>query len=221
MTEQTMPITEHDTPTTEHDTSATEHETTLGKVLQEHRLAANFSVDELALKLNLKATVIKDIENNLAQLIEEKVYPLIYLRGYLANYSKVVHLSNLQSFPEYQKLSRPAKSVNTLSNPYILTNNKKSSNKFAWFILLLFIGGIATTIYYWENVTASLFPQAVVDTENIHMRLPEPGENSFIDEDNQLAGSQAIETPLDESQVIDSQEEIVPTETSTEADATL
>ena len=50
MTEQTMPITEHDTPTTE-------HKMTLGKALQEHRLAANFSVDEIALKLNLKTDV--------------------------------------------------------------------------------------------------------------------------------------------------------------------
>ena len=211
-----MPITEHDTPTTE-------HKMTLGKALQEHRLAANFSVDEIALKLNLKTDVIEGIESDLQQLIEEKIYPLIYLRGYLANYSKVVHLGDLQSFPEYQQLSRPAKSANTLSNPYILTNHQKSSNKFAWFILLLFIGGISATIYYWESVSASLFSETVVDTENIHMRLPDPGEKSFIDnnylennvENNQLAAEQT-ENSSALSNTVDGQEEA-----SSELDATL
>ncbi|MEL0658223.1 helix-turn-helix domain-containing protein [Psychromonas arctica] len=217
MTEQTMPITEHDMPTTE-------HKMTLDKALKKHRLAANLSVEEIALKLNLKTTVIEGLENDLAQLIEDEVHPVIYLRGYLANFSKAVRLPNLESFPEYQQLSRPGKSVNTLSNPYILTNKKQSSNKFAWFVLLLFVGCITSTIYYWESVSASLFSQTVVDTENIHMRLPEPGENSFIDtyaEDNELAAEQATENSSVESQVVDSEEEPLSTEETPEADATL
>ena len=212
-----MPITEHDMPTTE-------HKMTLDKALKKHRLAANLSVEEIALKLNLKTTVIEGLENDLAQLIEDEVHPVIYLRGYLANFSKAVRLPNLESFPEYQQLSRPGKSVNTLSNPYILTNKKQSSNKFAWFVLLLFVGCITSTIYYWESVSASLFSQTVVDTENIHMRLPEPGENSFIDtyaEDNELAAEQATENSSVESQVVDSEEEPLSTEATPEADATL
>ena len=219
MTEQTMPITEH-------DMSTTEHEMTLEKALKEHRLAANFSVDELALKLNLKATVIEGIENNLAQMIEDKQYPIIYLRGYLANYSKAVQLPNFKSFPEYQQLSSPEKSVATLSNPYILTkNNKKSSNKFAWFILLLFVGFISATIYYWENISATLFTQTVVDTENIHMRLPEAGENNFIGlspEGNSLVESQTIDNSSIESPAVDSQETTTDTTgNATESSTTL
>ena len=217
MTEQTMPTTEHDMPTTE-------HKMTLDKALKKHRLAANLSVEEIALKLNLKTTVIEGLENDLAQLIEDQVHPVIYLRGYLANFSKAVRLPNLESFPEYQQLSRPGKSVNTLSNPYILTNKKQSSNKFAWFVLLLLVGCITSTIYYWESVSASLFSQTVVDTENIHMRLPEPGENSFIDtyaEDNELAAEQVTENSSVESQAIDSEKEPLSTEATSEADATL
>ena len=217
MTEQTMPITEHDMPTME-------HKMTLDKALKKHRLAANLSVEEIALKLNLKTTVIEGLENDLAQLIEDEVHPVIYLRGYLANFSKAVRLPNLESFPEYQQLSSPGKSVNTLSNPYILTNKKQSSNKFAWFVLLLLVGCITSTIYYWESVSASLFSQTVVDTENIHMRLPEPGENSFIDtyaEDSELAAEQATETSSVESQAVDSEEEPLSTEAASEADATL
>jgi len=209
-------------PITEHDMSTTEDEMTLEKALKEHRLAANYSVDELALKLNLKASVIENIENNLTQMIEDKQYPIIYLRGYLANYSKAVQLPNIESFPEYQQLNNPEKSVATLSNPYILTNNnKKSSNKFAWFVLVLFISFISATIYYWSDISASLFTQAVVDTENIHMRLPEAGENNFISsptEGEKLVESQTIDNSSVESPVLDSQE---ATEDSTESSTTL
>ncbi|MDN2663643.1 helix-turn-helix domain-containing protein [Psychromonas sp. 14N.309.X.WAT.B.A12] len=168
---------------------------TLDQALKEHRIAANFSVEELALKLNLKASVVNDIENDLELLIADKRYPVIYLRGYLANYAKAVQLAEIESFSEYQQLSIPSRSNNTLSNPYLLSTKKKSSNKFGWFILIVFIAAIAGTISEWDNIVDALYTETSVDTENIHMRLPDPEHTNLIDPLNQQAMSATEETP--------------------------
>ncbi|RBW44566.1 hypothetical protein DS885_11385 [Psychromonas sp. B3M02] len=153
---------------------------TLDNALKEQRVAANLSVEDIALKLNLKVTVINDIENDLEQVIEEKRYPVIYLRGYLANYAKAVQLPEIESYAEYQQLSTPSKHNNTLSNPYLLSKKKTSSNKFGWFIFLLFVAGIATVVTQWESISTALYKESSVDTENIHMRLPEPESTHLI-----------------------------------------
>ncbi|MGJ8582055.1 MAG: helix-turn-helix domain-containing protein [Psychromonas sp.] len=158
---------------------------TLEQALKEHRIAANLTIEELAFKLNLKITVINDIENDLEQAIEDKRYPVIYLRGYLANYAKAVQLAEIESFPEYQQLSRPSKSNNTLSNPYLLSTKKKSSNKLGWFVLIVFVAAVAGTISQWDSIVDALYKETSVDTENIHMRLPEPDNSNAIDPLNQ------------------------------------
>jgi len=162
---------------------------TLDQALKEHRISANLSVEELALKLNLKASVVNDIENDLELLIAEKRYPFIYLRGYLANYAKAVQLTKIESFSEYQQLSTPSKSNNTLSNPYLLSSQKKSSNKFGWFIFILFIAMLVVIISEWDSIADALYTETAVDTENIHMRLPESQSTSSIDPLNLQATS--------------------------------
>lgn len=78
---------------------------TLGKALQDARLSASLTVEEVAEQLNLAISTVREIEGDLAHLIENKKYPHIYLRGYLANYAKLVALEKLNQFPEYQQLS--------------------------------------------------------------------------------------------------------------------
>lgn len=191
----------------------TEHQMTLGNALKEHRLAANLSIDQLALKLNLKATVIDGIENNLEQMIVDKPYPIIYLRGYLANYSKAVQLRDVESYPEYQQLIQPSKSINTLSNPYILVEKPKPSHKFGWFVLFLFVVGGILVAYSWNDITAGLFSQDTIDTENIEMRLPEitddldaegaelSDENVTGEESDESINSTDLEATTDEAPV--------------------
>jgi len=154
-------------------TTQMEDKTTLGKLLKESRLAANLSVDELALRLNLKVTVILDIENNLEQVIADNIYPVIYLRGYLANYSKVVGLSDIKSFPEYQQLTHPEKRVTTLKSPNILRAKKKSAKKVIWLILLLLIISIVGLTQFGNIATLFTIPKSNVETTNTEMRLPE------------------------------------------------
>lgn len=77
----------------------------LGKALQDARLKASLTVEEVAEELNLAMSTIRDIEDQLDNAIEDKRYPSIYLRGYLVNYAKLVALGKLNEFPEYQQLS--------------------------------------------------------------------------------------------------------------------
>jgi cytoskeletal protein RodZ len=182
---------------TEQPKPMTEYQMTIGNALKEKRLEANLSIEALALKLNLKPTVIDNIENNLEQMVEDKHLPNIYLRGYLANYAKAVHLSDVESYPEYQQLIQPGKSTNTLSNPYMTINTPKSSNKFSWFILFLILIGAAVVALSWDSISARLFTQETIDTENIEMRLPE------ISEDPLSEDQQSEENLTDQELIID------------------
>jgi cytoskeletal protein RodZ len=192
----------------------TEHQMTLGNALKERRIAANIPIETLALKLNLKATVIENIENNLDKMVEDKHLPIIYLRGYLANYARAVQFPDVESYPEYQQLVQPGKSTNTLSNPYMTINTPKSSSKFSWFVLFLILIGGAVVALSWDSLTAGLFTQETIDTENIEMRIPEisedplseeqQSEDSFTEEslteDQATADEQAVLDTLQEEQ---------------------
>jgi cytoskeleton protein RodZ len=77
----------------------------LGKALQDARLRASLTIEEIAEKLNLAVSTVRDIEDELDNVMENKKYPRVYLRGYLVNYAKLVAFGELKQFPEYQQLS--------------------------------------------------------------------------------------------------------------------
>jgi len=78
---------------------------TLGKALQDARIHASLTIESVATQLNLGIATVGEIENDLVELITDNKIPVIYLRGYLANYAKLVDLKNLNEFSEYQQLS--------------------------------------------------------------------------------------------------------------------
>jgi len=160
---------------------------TLDKVLKESRLAANLSIDEVALKLNLKESVILDIENNLEQVIAENRYPIIYLRGYIANYSKMVGVTDLKSYQEYQQLIHPEKRVTTLKSPHILRAKKSSTRKVVWTIFLLMLLTAAGLAVFWNYSALFSMVKPSVITENREMRLPQQS-----DQNNPLFNNQDI-----------------------------
>lgn len=127
----------------------------LDQALKDFRLAANLSVDELAQRLNLKASVILNLENNLDKVISDGIYPLIYLRGYLINYSKELKFPDVESYPEFQKLSHPSESVTSLQNTYIFTDKQKLSKKILLLTLLLIAGGGIAVTYFGNTSTDS------------------------------------------------------------------
>ncbi|MCG6200912.1 RodZ domain-containing protein [Psychromonas antarctica] len=113
----------------------------LGKTLQDARLIASLSVEAVAEQLNLGVGTIRDIEDNLDEVIENQKYPTIYLRGYLVNYAKLVKLGKLQQFIEYQKLTQKQKKPTHLRSPMIIPPVKKRSK--TWLFLLLVIAAVS------------------------------------------------------------------------------
>ncbi len=77
----------------------------LGQALRDARLQMSLTIEEVAEKLNLAVSTLRDIEDELAEVIEKQKYPNIFLRGYLVNYARLVSLAELKLFPEYQQLS--------------------------------------------------------------------------------------------------------------------
>ncbi|ABM03003.1 conserved hypothetical protein [Psychromonas ingrahamii 37] len=80
--------------------------TPLGLALHNARLKASLSVEQVANLLNLKESVVRELEDDISALIESGKYAPIYLRGYLANYAKLVALKSLNEFVEYQQFSK-------------------------------------------------------------------------------------------------------------------
>lgn len=155
----------------------TENEMGLGSTLKEHRLTASLSVEEVAVKLNLKVSVIKHIEDDLEEIIEDEIYPSLYLRGYLVNFSKMVQLPNIESFPEYKKLEQPAKRAKTITKPYILKDDRRSPQKGKWFIfLLLLISGLAI-FFNWSEISTLATASVSIEPEQVELSIPEATNN--------------------------------------------
>lgn len=104
--------------------------TPLGRALHNARLAAPFSVEEVALQLNLNISTVIDLELELQNTIENKTYAVIYLRGYLSNYARLVGLENLEQYPEYQQLSIPEKNNVHLTKMISVSRRPKNRKKF-------------------------------------------------------------------------------------------
>ena len=81
--------------------------TPLGLALHNARLKASLSVEQVAKLLNLNESAVRELEGDISVLIESRQYAPIYLRGYLANYAKLVALKSVDEFIEYQQLSKP------------------------------------------------------------------------------------------------------------------
>ena len=113
----------------------------LGKALQDARLSASLTVKDVAEQLNLAVSTVRDIEGNLDNVIENENYPAIYLRGYIANYAKLVVLDKLEQFPEYQQLSNAHKRPLNLCSPV-----KKTPKRRLLLLLLLAVFCIAALL---------------------------------------------------------------------------
>lgn len=138
----------------------------LGQALKDARIAASLSVDEVAEQLNFAPSTVRDFEDNLAQILETKKYPVIYLRGYLSNYAKLVGLNTLELFVEYQQLASVQKKTKKLPpSDLIIPHTKKRSKKLPLF--LLFVAVIFVVIYLFQKQLFTSTEQTAPLTESI------------------------------------------------------
>tara|TARA_R110001583_G_scaffold10698_9_gene49252 strand:+ start:45566 stop:46675 length:1110 start_codon:yes stop_codon:yes gene_type:complete len=165
----------------------------LGKALQDARVIATLSVDDVAKKLNLGVATIHDLENNLDQILETQKYPIIYLRGYLSNYAKLVELTGLELYPEYQLLHSAQKQKQTLKSPsLIMPRAKKRSKKLPFFLLL-----VSAAVAFGYSFQEQLF-----NTIGLNVKNSEPisGLTSESEFKQDLAKKLLIQSGLHSSQ---------------------
>lgn len=112
----------------------------LGKALKDARIASSLSIDEVASTLNLGPSTVVDLEEELDAILISKKYPIIYLRGYLVNYAKLVGLNTLELFVEYQQLESVKKQTLTSAN-LIIPRTKKRSKLLPLLIILIIVIG--------------------------------------------------------------------------------
>jgi cytoskeleton protein RodZ len=113
----------------------------LGKALQNARLKASLAVEEVALQLNLAISTVRDIEDDLDNMIAEQKIPTIYLRGYIANYAKLVSLEKLDEFSEYQQLLSSQIKSGMIRPPLIPAPTKNRGKKLLLLIISLTVIG--------------------------------------------------------------------------------
>ncbi len=155
----------------------------LGKALKDARLASQLSVDEVAEKLNLGPCTVRDLEDELEDVLATNKYPVIYLRGYLANYAKLVGLTTLELFAEYQQLENIPKNKPTLQHSNLIIAPRKKRSKLLPISLLLIVV-IAALVY--------LLQQPLLATLNQYI----PSVVPVADSSDKVANVQKIELSL-------------------------
>ncbi|PKG40409.1 RodZ domain-containing protein [Psychromonas sp. Urea-02u-13] len=137
----------------------------LGKALKDARLQASLSVDEVAEKLNLGLATVHELEDALDSVLETKKYPVIYLRGYLVNYAKLVGLNTLELFVEYQQLCTVQKKTKSISSSSLTIPLTKKRSKFlpVLFIFIMLSIVIAAVLFLFNKPFLNVF-QAINST---------------------------------------------------------
>lgn len=194
----------------------------LGKALKDARLAASLSTKEVAEKLNLSLSLVRELEDELDDILETRRYPVIYLRGYLVNYSKLLGLTTLELFVEYQQLDLIQKQDKVLRAPRLIIPATKKRSKILPLSLLVIIA-IITIVYIFQKQLFNTLDQVNWFSERLPHSLTSASErrelsisnllqtsvSSVTDAENSVATEAKVATP----KVIEKLAEIEPQKT--------
>ena len=118
----------------------------LGITLKTLRETASLSIESVAASLNLKPSIIENIEERLDDIILEYTYPIVFLRGYLLSYAKLVGLKNIENFTEFKIISISKKDEVTFREPLKTRPAKATKRKKSFFIVIIIVA-VALGIY--------------------------------------------------------------------------
>ncbi|MCK5818641.1 MAG: DUF4115 domain-containing protein [Psychromonas sp.] len=127
----------------------------LGLTLKSLRESALLSISNVSISLSIKSSIIEDIELRLDEVIDTRIYSMVFLRGYLINYAKLVGLSNLEDFTEFHKILDAKKTEIILNQPVQNFGQvkKKLHNRFFFILILIVILiVIGLTVYFIVGV---------------------------------------------------------------------
>ncbi len=174
-----------------------------GQMLVEAREKLGFSQQQVADKLNFRATLVKEIEQD----IFDKTLPDTFNRGYLKNYAKLVNISIDEVLASYEMLNVAEQQGAEMQSFSKETQKQAESNRIIWlsyFILALLVGA---TIVWWlqdakQNQLSSKTPAAQVKPS------AQKQNATAVQADNQEPGvknQQTVNAPVNENSVADLQ----------------
>lgn len=173
----------------------------LGQALKDARLTASLSIEEVAEQLNLGVFTVRELEDSLDELLQSNKYPVIYLRGYLANYGKLVGLDKLNQFIEYQQLSVPACKKETADRRPVMIQAGKSKKSKPWFSILFIILVIVAAAYFMLQRYSQSTHVKNNDLQQIEMKTEKTAAPVLEKEDEQLLTAEPAVASENEKQL--------------------
>ena len=176
-----------------------------GAMLSEARKALSLSQEFISSKLNLKVSLVEDIEND----IFDPSMPVTFNRGYLANYAKLVGVEVEDILASYDALDAA-----TIQRSEMLSFSKETSkqaehSRVMWLSYLIVAVFIGLTVLWWLQESrqqaddSTVIPNttsAQVENDDITTKPSEPSlseESTLVNDDAQPSekNNEAI-TPL-------------------------
>ena len=176
-----------------------------GAMLSEARKALSLSQEFISSKLNLKVSLVEDIEND----IFDPSMPVTFNRGYLANYAKLVGVEVEDILASYDALDAA-----TIQRSEMLSFSKETSkqaehSRVMWLSYLIVAVFVGLTVLWWLQESrqqaddSTVIPNttsAQVENDDIATKPSEPSlseESALVNDDAQPSekNNEAI-TPL-------------------------
>lgn len=158
-----------------------------GSMLSEARIKKGLSIDDVASSLNIRVTLVKNIEAD----IFDKTLPDTYNRGYIKNYAKLVNLPIADVIAYYEKLNIFQGNSTQMQSFSRGTMKKAENSMLMWITYLILAVFIGLTVMWWlqddkesepkvtaspeasiENTTNSTGIEEVVETNSSSDELP-------------------------------------------------
>lgn len=121
-----------------------------GAILADARAAKGLSVAEVAEQLKLTRRVVEAIENDDV----DELPPLIFTRGYLRSYCKLLGLDESRVMEPYEEVAKPASHLSD-HQPGMMAAERKDRHSKPWLwillILLLLAGGVAAVYFLGQS----------------------------------------------------------------------
>jgi len=124
-------------------------EPTVGQRLKQAREQQNLTAQQVALQLNLKSSLIDDLESD---RIEQKLSPTFY-RGYLRSYARLLKLNEQELLQQYNQQNAGQQHTPSLTRSFSKRTAKEASDsRYMWLTWLVVIGFILLLVmYFWQN----------------------------------------------------------------------
>lgn len=125
-----------------------------GERLRKQRELLGLTLPDVAAYLNLRTTILEALEDN----DYKKIPRLVFARGYLRSYAKLLNLPGEEIIEAFNSLKWPESKTEFLVQPLRMKSKKASTQKhfsMPW-IALLFIVAIFIIASFWRPITQTL-----------------------------------------------------------------